>query len=256
MALVPLPARVTTLWFPELELLVKVNEPEAAPAVVGSNCTWIVMATFGFKVTGKLAPENVNPAPETVAPFTVTGEVPVEVSVTARLTGVLTGSSPKFRVVVLRVRIGFATPVPVRATFVGLPLDELLVMLIVPVADPVAVGLKATCRVTAWPGFKVVGKVAPDMAKAPPETLTELMVSAAVPDEVTVSVLLDVVFTVTLPKLMELALRVRFGVAAAMPVPLRATVAVPPEEASLEMVIAPTADPVTAGSKVACRVTD
>ena len=35
----PLPLRLITVDVPLEELLVKVNEPEAAPAVVGSNCT-------------------------------------------------------------------------------------------------------------------------------------------------------------------------------------------------------------------------
>ena len=35
----PLPLRLITVDVPVEELLVKVNEPEAAPDVVGSNCT-------------------------------------------------------------------------------------------------------------------------------------------------------------------------------------------------------------------------
>jgi hypothetical protein len=35
----PLPLRLITVDVPLDELLVNVNEPEAAPAVVGSNCT-------------------------------------------------------------------------------------------------------------------------------------------------------------------------------------------------------------------------
>ena len=80
--------------------------------------------------------------------------------------------------------------------------------------------------------------------------------SGAVPDDVKVSVLLAVVFTVTLPKLMEFALSVRVGVAAAVPVPLKATVSVLPLESLLEMVIVPVAVPVTVGLKLTWSVTD
>jgi hypothetical protein len=145
---VPFPARVTMLWVPVLELLEKVNEPEALPAVVGSNCTWIVMAIFGFRVTGKVAPENVKPAPETAAPLTVTGELPVEVRVTGRLIVVLRGSSPKFKLLVLRLRTGFVTPVPLRDMVVVFPLNESLEIVIVPATGPAAVGSKLTWRVT------------------------------------------------------------------------------------------------------------
>ena len=80
--------------------------------------------------------------------------------------------------------------------------------------------------------------------------------SGAVPDEVNVSVLLAVVFTVTLPKLIELALSVRFGDAAAVPVPLSVTVSVLPPESLLEIVRVPTAAPVTPGLKLTCSETD
>jgi hypothetical protein len=51
------------------------------------NFTCSVTVCFGFKVTGKLLPETEKPAPEIVAEFTVTAEVPVEVKVTLRVPG-------------------------------------------------------------------------------------------------------------------------------------------------------------------------
>jgi len=65
------------------------------------------------------------------------------------------------------------------------------------------------------------------------------MIRAAVPDEVRVSDLLAVVFTVTLPKLIALALSVRLGVAVAIPTPLKETVVEFPAEESLEIVMVP-----------------
>jgi hypothetical protein len=91
-----------------------------------------------------VAPEKVKPMPDRVAVLTVTGEVPVEVSVIGRVTGTPTGASPKFKVVVLRERTGLVefVPVPLRPTVAELSPAELLAMVMVPFADPVAVGLK------------------------------------------------------------------------------------------------------------------
>jgi hypothetical protein len=42
----PVPLRLTAVELPVEELLVKVNDPEAAPAAVGSNCTVSVAVWF------------------------------------------------------------------------------------------------------------------------------------------------------------------------------------------------------------------
>ena len=89
-----------------------------------------------------------------------------------------------------------------------------------------------------------------------PEKVTALTINVAVPDDVRVNVLVAVVFTVTVPKLRALALRVKSGVATAVPVPVRATVAVGPVAELLDMVTVPFAAPVTIGSKVTCTVVD
>ena len=101
---------------------------------------------FGLNVTGKVAPEYVKPVPARVTALTVTAEVPVEVSLTGRVAAVPIGSLPKLKVVVLRASIGFVAlvPVPLRVTVLVLPVDELLEMVIVPLAAPVAVGSKLT----------------------------------------------------------------------------------------------------------------
>ena len=96
----------------------------------------------------------------------------------------------------------------------------------------------------------MAGKVAPEMAKPVPASITECTVSAALPEEVSVRVFVDVVFTVTLPNARLPALRVSCGVGAAVPVPLRVTVLVPPLEELLETVMVPLAAPITVGSKV------
>lgn len=52
---------------------------------------------MGFNVSGKLAPETVNPVPATLAALTVTAEVPVEVRVSVWLAGVFTFTLPNDR---------------------------------------------------------------------------------------------------------------------------------------------------------------
>ena len=79
---VPIPLRLIPAMGLVAELLVMVRLPETSPTVVGLNCTVSVVACFGFKVTGKLAPERVKPAPLMAAAVTCTGAVPVEVRVT------------------------------------------------------------------------------------------------------------------------------------------------------------------------------
>ena len=100
---------------------------------------------FGLSVTGNVAPENVKPAPVRLAELTVTAELPVEVSVTGRVTGVPTGSLPKLKVVVLKERTALGEmPEPLRPIEIVLPLLALLEMVIEPLAVPVTVGLKVT----------------------------------------------------------------------------------------------------------------
>ncbi len=165
---------------------------------------------------------------------------------------------PKLMAPALRVRLGIAAevPVPLSLTVTVLPEEELLEMVTAPAADPGAVGSKLTCSVNDWPGFRVAGNVPLVMANPKPDAVTELMVSAAVPDEVNVSGLVEMVLAVTLPKLMEPELRVRVGAAAVMPVPLSATAVELLEAELLAMVTVPVAAPATLGSKLTCRVTD
>ena len=88
-------------------------------------------------------------APVMEAEFTVTGDVPDEVSVNDCVVEEFTATLPKLRVEALSVNFGFAAavPVPLNATTAVLPVVELLLIVRLPVADPVADGLNWTCRV-------------------------------------------------------------------------------------------------------------
>lgn len=88
------------------------------------------------------------------------------------------------------------------------------------------------------------------MAKAPPARVTELTVTAALPDEVKVSVLIEWAFNETPPKSRAFALTVNCGVGEGVPFPARVTVAVLPTDASLETMMVPSAVPATVGEKL------
>jgi hypothetical protein len=77
-----------------------------AVAVVGSNCTFKVAVWPGFKVSGGVIPDMVNPVPVIVAELMVTDEPPEEVSVTDCVAGEFNGTSPNDMLVALRLRTG------------------------------------------------------------------------------------------------------------------------------------------------------
>ena len=182
----------------------------AVPTDVGWNCTCSVIDCVGFRVTGKLPATIAKPAPVMAAELTVTGAVPVEVSVNDCAVAVFTVTLPKLRLAALIVNcgLGAAVLVPLKATTAVLPLDELLLIVICPLAAPVAVGRYCTCSVIDCVGFSVAGKLAPTMVKPLPAIATELTISGAVPVDVSVNDWVVAVFTVTLPKLRLAALTV------------------------------------------------
>ena len=73
----------------------------AVPTDVGRNCTCSVIDCVGFRVTGKLPPTIAKPVPIIAAELTVTGAVPVEVSVNDCVVAVFTVTLPKLRLAVL-----------------------------------------------------------------------------------------------------------------------------------------------------------
>jgi hypothetical protein len=101
----PVPLRLTVAVPFVGALLTTVNDPVAAPAVVGSNFTCTVTALPGFRVTGKVWPAMENPAPAAVAELIVKAAVPEETSVTyCGVAEVFTVTSPNDRLLVLTLR--------------------------------------------------------------------------------------------------------------------------------------------------------
>ena len=193
--------------------------------MVGSNTTCSVRDCPGFSVAGNVAPLAVKPAPVRAAEFTVTAAVPEEVKVSVLVEEVLIVTLPNARLVALTVNCGTAaaTPVPLKAMDAVLPEAELDEIARLPVYADAAVGSKATCNVTDCPGFNVAGNVGPVTKKPAPESAAEFTVTGAVPDEVSVTVFVEAVLIVTLPKDKLVALTVNCGTAAATPVPLNPT---------------------------------
>ncbi len=102
----PVPLRAMVVEAPAEELLVRVNWPVAAPAAVGSNCTVSIVELPELRVTGKLAPGIVKPAPDMVAELMVRAEPPEEVRVSTCVVGVFTPTLPKATLVELTVSDG------------------------------------------------------------------------------------------------------------------------------------------------------
>jgi hypothetical protein len=148
-----------------------------------------------------------------------------------------------------------AVPVPVRPMTAVPLVEEVLWMVNWPVTAPAVAGSNCTLRITDWAGFRVIGKVAPDIVNPVPLNAAALMVTGAVPVEVNVTGSVDAVFTVTLPNAKLAGLIVNCGLATAVPVPLRFTIAVLLVDESLRRVNCPVATPVTVGSNCTVSVT-
>jgi hypothetical protein len=190
-----------------------------------------------------------------VTEFTVTGVVPDEVSDNVSVVAVFNATFPKPRLVALTVNWGFAAvPVPLRATTAVLPVVELLLIVSCPVKAPAVVGLNCTCNVNDCVGLKVTGKLWATMVNPAPVIVAPFTVKAEVPLDVKVMDAVAAEFVATLPKLRLAALTVNWGVAAIVPVPLRATTAVLPVDELLLTVICPDFAPVVVGSNCTCSV--
>jgi hypothetical protein len=126
--------------------------------------------------------------------------------------------------------------VPLRVTTAVLPVDELLLIVSCPLADPVVVGSNCTCRVIDCVEFSVTGKLLPTIEKPAPVIAAAFTVTGEVPVDVKVSDCVVAVFTVTLPKLRLAALTDNCGLGAAALVPLRVTTVVLPVDELLLMV--------------------
>jgi hypothetical protein len=133
-----------------------------------------------------------------VAPVSVT----VHASVTAPVSDALLHVTP----------LTAGCPVPLSA--IVPPLVALLPIVTVPLAAPATVGSNPTVSVAVCPGFNVNGTVMPVAENPAPLTATPLIVSAAVPDDVTVTACVVAAFSNSVPNATLVELRLRPGTAA------------------------------------------
>jgi len=182
-------------------LLVTVTVPEAVPAALGLNSTPKDRVCPAVSVTGAPAPLRVNPAPLSVICVTVTLEFPVFVTVTFCVEELPVFTFPKLRLVVLNESdCVAATPVPVSAINAG-EFGALLTTVILPLAEPAAVGENCTVKFAEPPAATFKGSANVPVLKLPPATLTWVTVRVPVPE---FSNWMDCVLgvpTVTFPKL-------------------------------------------------------
>lgn len=124
----------------------------------------------------------------------------------------------------------------------------LLVIEILPLTLPEAVGENFALKEVFWPAFKVKGVVSPEMLKVAPDTLSEEIVTLAVPEFVRVTGTVPLLPTNKLPKFTLAGLDES---APCVPVPVSATVG---SEALLVTEMDPDAFPVVVGSNTAVNV--
>lgn len=102
-------------------------------------------------------------------------------------------------------------PVPLNGTVSGF-VDELLLMVNWPDAEPATDGSNVSVKDNFCPGFSVAGRLTGETEKPLPVAVMEFTVTAAVPLEVSVTVCVVGVFTATLPNKMLVAFRLSAGV--------------------------------------------
>ena len=148
---------VRPAWTPPPESVIVAGElvalltteilPVTLPAAVGANVTLRVAVWLAAKVSGRVKPLVLNPAPETLICETVTLELPVSLSVTVCVLLVPTNTLPKLKLVgLVESRKVGTKPVPPRAIVSG-ELVALLTTETLPVTLPAAVGANVTFRV-------------------------------------------------------------------------------------------------------------
>lgn len=92
--------------------------------------------------------------------------------------------------------------------------EELLAIVSWPVAEPVVVGSNVSVTFNDWPGLRVAGTLTDAIEKPLPVTEIEFTVTAAVPVDVSVTVCVVALFTMTAPNEMFVAFTVKVGVPA------------------------------------------
>jgi hypothetical protein len=202
-------------------LLAMLTLPFTNPAAAGVNCAVIVTDWFGVSVSPEVTPLSLYPVPDTVTPEIVTFEFPLLVSVVVNELLLPTFTLPKATLDVLspRRRVA-ATPVPLREIVSG-DVGALLTTVTDPVTLPAVLGPNAALNVAALPAAMITGVVIPVVLKPAPETVTEEIVTVAVPPFVRLIVCELFVPVVTLPNAAVVGVAAN---CACVPIPLKGIV--------------------------------
>jgi hypothetical protein len=235
------PLRFTVVVGPVEELLAMSNCPVAAPAVVGSNSILrVAVGLVKFKVSGKVAPEKENPAPEMVTVLTISGAPPEEVKVSDCVVGVLKATSPKAMLSELTVSV---------ATLASRSIVKVLV------TDP-AVAVKVTGVAVETEDTVAVKLpvVEPAAAVTDEGTVTAALLLARPTENPPVAAaVLRVTVQESVPEPLMDELVQEMAVSTGTPVPLSVTVVDVPVEELLEMANWPEAAPAAVGSNSTVR---
>jgi len=197
-AVAPIPDKgMLRLGFEALDVMVKF--PPADPETVGANFTANVVLCPAFNVKGAAIPLRLKPNPLTAAFEIVTLDPPEFVNVPDKDCVPPTVTVPNARLLGFDVIAPAVAPVPDNG-MVRLGLDASELMLMLPLADPDAIGAKAKVKLVLCPAPKVRGVLIAPSAKPGPPTATCEIVMLDELELVTVSASDCVLPTVTLPK--------------------------------------------------------
>jgi hypothetical protein len=134
--------------------------PLAAPLALGSNVTVNDVLWPAAKVAPATIPLKLNPAPLAEIAEIVRLVPPVLVRVSDRFVLLPTCTLPNARLAGLATRSPAVTPVP-ESGIVKLESDPVDVMLTLPLAAPLALGLKVIVNEVLWPAVSVTGRARP-----------------------------------------------------------------------------------------------
>jgi hypothetical protein len=143
--------------------------PVTLPEAVGSKLAVKEAVCPGLRVVPEGPPLTLKPAPETVTPEIVTLEVPLLVSVTARLLPDPTFTFPKLRLPGFAPsrKVAATAPVPLRGIDSGEP-GPLLVIEILPLVLPEEAGENLAVKEVFCPALRAIGSVKPLKLKPVP----------------------------------------------------------------------------------------
>lgn len=194
--------------------------PLADPLVWGVNVTENETLCPAAMVNGNETPLNEYSELLIVSEETVM-LAPLAVIVAGKVELLPTLTSPKFRLVGVRLSWPVATPVPETA-IVRSGSDALETIEMLPLSLPLANGANSAVNVMLSPEVKVMGTFSPEMLNPVPLAEACVMVTLDPPALVSVSYWLELLPTCTLPKFSELGLSFNCPPDPLPPVPLKA----------------------------------